>query len=109
VPGYAAPAGQTTAPGTRVIGALIRVLAELAQECATAPTPIPASLSADFVSIRAEFGVEISDHVIARGILIWAALFGAVSFDVFDQYGRDTFGSRDELFELHLDGLLTLL
>jgi AcrR family transcriptional regulator len=105
VPGYHAPAGETSGPGTRVIAALIPIFATLA---GSAP-PVPPSLAANFADIRAEFGTDTTDAAIARGVLVWASLFGTISFDIFDQYGRDTFTSRDDLFELHLDGLLTLL
>lgn len=105
VPGYAAPGDQTTGPGTRVIAALIPIFAELGGTAGE----VPASLRENFTAIRAQFGADISDGVIARGVLVWASLFGAISFDVFDQYGTGTFASRDDLFELHLDGLLELL
>ena len=38
----------------------------------------------------------------ARGALVWTSVFGAMSFEVFGQYGADTFCARDELFEHHL-------
>ncbi|MCZ4077501.1 WHG domain-containing protein [Rhodococcus sp. H36-A4] len=44
-------------------------------------------------------GTNMSDKALARGVLVWASLFGAVSFDVFDQYGSSTFSTRDQLFE----------
>jgi hypothetical protein len=49
--------------------------------------------------------ITAPDHLIARGVLVWAALFGCVSFEVFGQYGPDTFTRPDDLFEHHL-GLL---
>lgn len=108
VPGYEAPADRTTTPGTRVIVALVGILA-----CAgagsdrTVGTPIetarvPASLAGDFARIRSEYGWELSDDALARAVLVWSALFGAVSFEVFGQYGADTFTDPDALFELHL-------
>ncbi|MET3142404.1 UNVERIFIED_ORG: hypothetical protein ABIB13_002119 [Arthrobacter sp. UYEF2] len=41
-------------------------------------------------------------EVQANGALVWTSIFGAVSFEVFGQYGADTFRARDELFEHHL-------
>ena len=35
----------------------------------------------------------------ARAVLLWATLFGAVSLEVFGQYGEDTFTERRTLFE----------
>ena len=36
---------------------------------------------------------------------MWAGLFGCVSFEVFGQYGPDTFGDSEALFEHHLEVL----
>lgn len=35
-------------------------------------------------------------------MLVWAALFGAVNFEVFGQYGTDTFTEPGRLFDHHL-------
>jgi hypothetical protein len=65
----------------------------------------PAALAADLATIRAQFDLEMSQDLIARGLLVWSALFGAVSFEVFNQYGPDTFAAPGELFEYHLSVL----
>ncbi|MGW0249179.1 TetR/AcrR family transcriptional regulator [Nocardia goodfellowii] len=113
VPGYDAPVEQTTAPGTRVITTL-QVLFARAYErgMLTAPDPLPGvstALAGDFEQIRSQFDLELPDWLIARGVTLWASLFGLVSGDVFDMYGTDTFTDRDELFELQVDGLLDML
>jgi AcrR family transcriptional regulator len=106
VPGYQAPAGQTTTPGTRVIYRLVGILdaAYRAGGLTTAVRAgvVPSALSADLKAIRAELGLAVPDDLMAKGILVWTSLFGAVSFEVFGQYGADTFSARDELFEHHL-------
>ena len=106
VPGYQAPAGQTTPPGTRVIYRLIGILDGAHRAgalTAAAPTAVvPSALSADLEAIRNEFGLAMPDELQANGALVWTSLFGAVSFEVFGQYGADTFRARDELFEHHL-------
>ncbi|AYJ47596.1 TetR/AcrR family transcriptional regulator [Rhodococcus sp. P1Y] len=111
VPGYKAPAEQTTGPGTRVIVKLVSIFDEAwrSERLVDRPTSISlASLHQNFTEVRGDMRTEMSDEVIARGVLVWASLFGAVSFDVFDQYGRDTFSSRDDLFEYQLAGLVEL-
>ena len=108
VPGYHAPAERTTGPGTRVVSALVSILDDAAASGRTVAElcpPVPAVLSSDFERIRTEMGTHISDDLLARGVLVWASLFGAISFDVFDQYGRTTFADRDELFEYQLGHL----
>ncbi|MEU1526680.1 TetR/AcrR family transcriptional regulator [Nocardia rhamnosiphila] len=114
VPGYAAPADRTVTPGTRVIVTLMGLFAAahrrgLLVPPATDRPPLTGPLADDFVRIRAEFGLEVPDWVLARGLTVWCALFGAVSFDVFDMYGADTFSDRTQVFETHIAGLETLL
>jgi len=107
VPGYQAPAERTTGPGTRVIGALVRVwddahVAGVVE--AASPTPrIPRTLAADARRVRDELGLTTPDDLLLRGVLGWAALFGCVSFEVFGQYGADTFSAPDDLFEHQLE------
>jgi AcrR family transcriptional regulator len=107
VPGYQAPAERTTGPGTRVITALIGILdgafraGRLAATGRRGPA-VPAGLAGDLAKIRAEFGLAVPDDLLARGALAWTSLFGAVSFEVFGQYGADTFVAREELFAHHL-------
>ena len=107
VPGYQAPAERTTGPGTRVIGALVRVwddahVAGVVE--AASPSPrIPRTLAADARRVRDELGLTTPDDLLLRGVLGWAALFGCVSFEVFGQYGADTFSAPDDLFEHQLE------
>jgi AcrR family transcriptional regulator len=111
VPGYQAPAERTMAPGTRVVNSLVQILdaahraGRLAGRGASA---VPAPLAADLESIRRELGVEVPDALLARGALVWTSLFGAVSFEVFGQYGAGTFSAPDELFEHHIAVLADL-
>ncbi|MGY2063758.1 TetR-like C-terminal domain-containing protein, partial [Nocardia gipuzkoensis] len=113
VPGYEAPADQTNAPGIRVIGALLGVIEKAyAANILTIPEPVPVigqPLAGDFAAVRAEFGFAVPDWLLARGISVWTGLFGAVSFDVFDMYGQDSFADRGDLFERHLDNLGVIL
>lgn len=112
VPGYRAPAEQTTAPGVRVIVTLLRIIQEAdKRNMLTAPeTPAEptATLAVDFARVRDEFGIDLPDWLLARGITIWCTLFGAVNFDVFDMYG-DAFADRRAVFELHVEAMLSLL
>ncbi|MBJ8339257.1 WHG domain-containing protein [Antrihabitans sp. YC3-6] len=109
VPGYAAPAEQTTGPGTRVITALVG-LYERAYRSGdlTIPTTVaaPAELHRSFAAIRTQFDLEAPDELIARGVFAWAGLFGVVNFEVFDQYGPHTFSDKSALFAHHLEVLL---
>lgn len=104
VPGYRAPAERTTEPGTRVVVRLVDILTS-AYADGTLRLPaddISGTLHADLDRIRTETGTDLPDAALARGVLLWSALFGAVSFEVFGQYGQDTFAAPDDLFEHHL-------
>lgn len=110
VPGYRAPGERTTVPGTRVVYRLVHNFdaAHRAGASAAPPGPavvVPDALAADLAGIRTELGLEVPDGLVARGVLVWTSLFGAISFEVFGQYGADTFAARDELFEHQLDVL----
>ncbi|MEO3934681.1 TetR-like C-terminal domain-containing protein [Micrococcaceae bacterium Sec7.4] len=112
VPGYQAPAERTTAPGTRVIYALMALLdgAYRAGRLAApdSQTVVVPALSADLERIRSGMGLAVPDGLLARGALVWTSLFGAISFEVFGQYGADTFSAQDELFAHHLTVLADL-
>lgn len=109
VPGYHAPAERTTRPGTRVVLSLVRILVEAHRagaldEALDAATEVrtTAGLVGDLDRIRTEISADLPDDVLARGLFVWPALFGAVSFEVFGQYGTDTFTDPESLFDHHL-------
>jgi AcrR family transcriptional regulator len=112
VPDYRAPAERTTEPGTRVVVALARLVADAWLDGTVTDggqaTKVPRKLSADFARIRDEIGVDLPDGVLARAMLAWTALFGSVSFEVFGQYGPDTLTEPRQLFAHHLDRLVEL-
>ncbi len=108
VPGYEAPAEQTTGPGIRVAARLVEVWQDawdagaiVVDEGAVAPR----RLSRDLARIRRQMGLTVPDHLVARGMFAWAALFGCVTWEVFGQYGPDTFSEPGDLFEHHLQAL----
>jgi len=109
VPGYEAPAERTTEPGTRVIRRLVEVWEDAWVAGAVAVpdgTVAPRRLGRDLARIRREMGITAPDALIARGMLAWASLFGCVSFEVFGQYGPDTFAEPRDIFEHHLQALV---
>lgn len=98
VPGYEAPREQTTGPGTRV-ARIVGIAAEMT------PAPVdavPAGLRADFDRIRTEFDIPVDDAALVRAVSMWSVMVGAISSEVFGQYGRDTFSDTDALFGLQL-------
>ena len=108
VPGYHAPAELTIGPGTRVVGALFDVIAAglAAGDVPTGGLEISTSMAADFDAIRTEFAFGGNDAAVAKCFLSWATLVGAISLEVFGQYGADTLSDPDALFELQLQLLM---
>ncbi len=113
VPGYHAPAEQTTDPGTRVMGVMMYLVETAYRTGAlTVPDPLPSvspEMSGDFDRIRDEAGMTMPDWVLARAITVWTALIGAVSAEVFDQFGAGTFTDGAEVFEFQLDNSIAML
>lgn len=108
VPGYKAPAEQTVQPGTRVIYRMVHVIhgayeaGQINTELGSLPLGgvlLPPSLEVNLAQIRQELGLTMGEQELVRGLLVWPALFGAVSFEVFGQYGPNTFADPAELFE----------
>jgi AcrR family transcriptional regulator len=109
VPGYHAPAELTVGPGTRVVGALFAAVAagieagDVVQPNIQAPQP----MSSDFDAIRAEFAFTGDDSTVLKCFLLWAALVGAISLEVFGQYGADTLSDPASVFDRQIELLLT--
>jgi AcrR family transcriptional regulator len=105
VPGYTAPPAATVVPGTRVIAQMLAAAAEgaSAAEVGTADIAVSPTLAADFGRIRAEFTFAGSDSVLARCLGVWATLIGAISLEVFGQYGSDTFTDSEAVFDTTME------
>ena len=109
VPGYEAPAERTTGPGIRVVRRLVEVWEDAWVDGAVAQPDEPVAprrLARDLARVRRDFGLTVPDALVARGMFAWAGLFGCVSFEVFGQYGADTFADPKDIFELHLAALV---
>lgn len=115
VPGYAAPAERTTAQGTRVVTLLARIMDDAwrsgdldggavagggpgGSDRDTGNRMAPVELAGDYQTIRDQLSLVAPDGVIAATVQAWSALFGAVSFEVFGQYGTGTFADLDAMF-----------
>jgi AcrR family transcriptional regulator len=109
VPGYHAPAERTVGPGTRVVGALFAAVAS-GIDAGDIPVPnmqAPQPMSTDFDAVRAEFAFTGDDATVLKCFLLWAALVGAISLEVFGQYGADTLTDPAAVFDGQIELLLT--
>ena len=127
VPGYHAPAERTVGPGTRVVGALFAAVAsgiaagdiaegsprkrgtiEATRGMQSVPNiQAPQPMSTDFDAVRAEFAFTGDDATVLKCFLLWAALVGAISLEVFGQYGADTLTDPAAVFDGQIELLLT--
>lgn len=111
VPGYAAPAGETTGPGTRVMAAFLSVCSSgdsIPAVNAAPPSPVSAGLAAELVAGVAELeggGSTLARAARARPDLAgdvveaWMGLVGLVSAEVFGQLGPDLVAYGGEFLE----------
>jgi AcrR family transcriptional regulator len=117
VPGYEAPAERTVEPGTRVVRALLELLRDAygagalsvpagsaVPDKADGPDgpDVPAALHTGLDEVRRELGATLPDAVLIAGTVLWAGLFGCVSFEVFGQYGPGGLGDPEALFDAQL-------
>lgn len=111
VPGYRAPRERTVGPGTRVVGALFEVIAAgiAADDIPSSETVVAEPLSSDFAALRDEFSFAGDDGAVAKGFLSWATLVGAISLEVFGQYGPDTLTEPADVFDLQIGLLINTL
>jgi len=90
-----------------VVGALFAAIADGIRAGAvpdpkgTAPQPV----SDDLDRVREEFDFAGGDPVLLQCFLVWATLVGAISLEVFGQYGPDTLTAPEVVF----DGQVRLL
>ena len=66
-------------------------------------------MSTDFERLRREFGFPGDDPVIAKCFAIWAGVVGAISLEVFGQYGVDTLSDPQAVFDTQVRLLVGVL
>lgn len=87
VPGYEAPA-DTVDPAARVSLVALRLVADGAAAGEIDPTPdgstpMPRSVHSEMAALRDGVGLVIPDEVLARTLLAWSAVLGAISYELF--------------------------
>ncbi|MEZ5145268.1 MAG: TetR/AcrR family transcriptional regulator [Acidimicrobiales bacterium] len=83
VPGYAAPT-DTVDPATRVAALLLQLLRDAVDAGLDEPDdPLPARVRNDLRPMQETYATGIPARLLARGMLAWSSLFGAVGFELF--------------------------
>jgi hypothetical protein len=76
------------------------LVANLGDTDLPAAPPRPHLDDADFGRLREEFDFSGDDSAVAKCFLLWAGLVGAISLEVFGQYGADTLTDPEAVFDL---------
>ena len=85
VPGYEAPA-DTVDPAARVSLVALRLVADgvaAGEIDAEAVAPMPRTVHGEMAGLRDRVGLAIPDEVLARTLLAWSAVLGAISYELF--------------------------
>jgi len=89
VPGYVAPT-DTIGPASRVSNLLVQILADAVERGLAVPPPgsgpVSPPAAAALTPVRSVLPAEIPAAAVQTGLMMWAALFGAVSFELFGQF-----------------------
>jgi len=99
VPGYAAPV-DTIGPATRTSAVLVGVLVDgvASGDIGAGGERVPAPVRADLRALAQQMGVDLPPAVVARGLIAWTHLVGAVSFELFGQR-NNVIGDHDAFFD----------
>ncbi|MFD2418355.1 TetR/AcrR family transcriptional regulator [Amycolatopsis pigmentata] len=87
VPGYRAPE-DTIAPAGRVALALLEVVRSASLTPARTGPALPAKLKEQARILAAHLGAGLSEADIARLLIAWTQLFGAIGLELFGQYNK---------------------
>jgi AcrR family transcriptional regulator len=116
VPGYRAPE-RTIPPASRVPALLIGILRDaVASRVVADDLPVlPPAVDASLAPVRQAFDtddVRVPSGLVARGLMSWTYLFGAVSFDLFGHRHNvlsDEKAADHPFFDYEVESLLRLL
>jgi len=104
VPGYVAPT-DTIAPASRVSNLLVGILHDASDQRPAGARDVPASghpaWRVALQPVRDAIPAGISDSEIQAGLMVWSALFGVISFELFGQFHNvvgENPGDRDSFF-----------
>lgn len=105
VPGYVAPT-DTIGPASRVSNLLVGILLDAAARQAGAAGRAPAgearsAWSVALQPVRDAIPPRVTDSDIQTGLMVWSALFGVISFELFGQFHNvvdEDPGARDAFF-----------
>jgi AcrR family transcriptional regulator len=112
VPGYAAPQ-DTIGPSTRPVLVLGKILVDARDagrltKDLDLDTPLPAPLRAEILKVAEIVAPEVPAPVMARALIAWTELFGAINFELFGRL-NNTIGERDAWYDYQARTMATLI
>lgn len=108
VRGYAAPDDRTTEPGTRVM-ALFGEIAVAADPQAWAGLTVPQPAEPFLVAAAEAVRPGVQPAAVGLAMTLWSATVGAISAELFGQWGELEAPAAEALFEVQLGALGRLL
>lgn len=106
VPGYHAPADRTNTAGTRVPGLLVEALVGRPEQPPAEPLEAEAFQAMLGDPMFASSGLTAGS--LRRGLAAWTLVLGAITTELFEQFGPQAFGEGDAWFELMLEDAVRL-
>ncbi|ORW11675.1 TetR/AcrR family transcriptional regulator [Mycobacterium kyorinense] len=109
---YGSPApAEDSAPSSRVVGALLDAVAAgiTTGDIVLTNNLAPQPMSTDFERLRHQFGFPGDDSVVAKCLVIWAGVVGAISLEVFGQYGATRLTDPRAVFDAQVRLLVGML
>jgi AcrR family transcriptional regulator len=110
VPGYAAPR-DTVEPATRpvvVLGAILADAYEAGMLTEDGSPPVRGPLRREIAVLSVHIGAKVPPPIMARGMIAWTELFGAISFELFGRIDN-TIDERDDWFHYQTRAMATLI
>ena len=111
VPGYAAPR-DTVGPSTRPVLVMGAILADAQADGRLADDnsgkPPPAALRAEILKVADLVAAKISAPVMARALIAWTELFGAINFELFGRL-NNTIDERDDWYDYQAQAMATFI
>ncbi len=110
VPGYRAPEA-TIAPAARVSLVALGIVRDgvaSGEISVGGAAQMPSSVRSDLVGLSSEAGLDVPEHVLARGLMVWTQVFGTISFELFGHL-HNVIHDYDAFFESQMRGAARFL
>lgn len=109
VRGYAAPSEQTNEPGTRVLSRFMEIAGQAAGETSGRGLGVDEGLERFLVTEQEQFGTSLSPGAMVVAASLWSGTVGAITAELFGQWGPMDAEVREPMFAAQVRALSTIL